>query len=108
MLRPRGQLCQARIIRSRRIHLEGAKGAKASQIKTGCPSQKGNTSWQSVRAAPRTFALELTRAPTRAAAPMTLSTHDRPDEADDRGRSGRALVAVMKPADLGDGDDMPG
>ena len=26
----------------------------------------------------------------------------------DRGRSGRALVAVMKPADLGDGDDMLG
>ena len=26
----------------------------------------------------------------------------------DRGRSGRALVAVMKPADLGDGDDRPG
>jgi hypothetical protein len=26
----------------------------------------------------------------------------------DRGRSGRALVAVMKPADLGDCDDRPG
>jgi hypothetical protein len=26
----------------------------------------------------------------------------------DRGRSGRALVAVMKPADLGDCDDTPG
>jgi hypothetical protein len=26
----------------------------------------------------------------------------------DRRRSGRALVAVMKPADLGDGDDRPG
>jgi hypothetical protein len=26
----------------------------------------------------------------------------------DRGRSGRALVVVMKPADLGDGDDRPG
>jgi hypothetical protein len=47
---------------------------------------------------------------------MTVSTHGRPVGADDRGggadgdrgRSGRALVAVMKPADLGDGDDMPG
>ena len=47
---------------------------------------------------------------------MAASTHDRPSGQmiaigrgdGDRGRSGRALIAVMKPADLGDGDDMPG
>jgi hypothetical protein len=47
---------------------------------------------------------------------MTMSTHDKPVETDDRGgqtagdrgRSDRALVAVMKPADPGDGDDRPG
>ena len=47
---------------------------------------------------------------------MTVSTHDRPAWTDDRsgtgsrdgGLSGGALVAVMKPADLGDCDDTPG
>ena len=48
---------------------------------------------------------------------MTVSTHDRAVGADDRGgrragrdrgRSRRALIPVMKPADLGDSDDMPG
>jgi hypothetical protein len=48
---------------------------------------------------------------------MTVTTHDRHVGTDDRGvwrpvgdrrRSGGALVAVMKPVDLGDCDDPPG
>jgi hypothetical protein len=43
--------------------------------------------------APRTFALELIRAPTRAEAPMTVSTHDGPVEADDRRGGCQAEIA---------------
>ena len=76
----------------------------------GCPGQKGNTSWQSVRVGSENVRAGTDSGVDTAAVPMTVSTHDRPVEADDRGgradgdrrRSGRALVAVMKPADLGD------
>jgi hypothetical protein len=74
-----------------------------------CPGQKGNASWQSVRLGSENVRAGNDSGADTAAAPMTVSV-DRPIEADDRrgraggdrGRSGRALVAVMKPADLGD------
>jgi hypothetical protein len=70
--------------------------------------QKAMLAGEAFAAAPRTFVLETTRMPTPAAALDDVSTHDGAKQmiavrlaGGDRGRSGHALIAVMKPADSG-------
>jgi hypothetical protein len=100
----------------------GSQGRRQPRASRTCTHSKPGCAKMVIRAgkafasAPRTFALELTRAGANTGCGADDSIGMTEVETDDgggraggdRGRSGRALVAVMKPADLGDGDDMPG